>query len=112
MFARRPFIAAAAFAAAAALAAHAAAAQSPAGGETLLGLDFDLYLETDEPVFVNRRTGNARCVVCHSTGGGNAFLEPLPPGRETWDEEQSLQNFDRVQRLVVPGAPTESVLLW
>ncbi len=111
MFARTPFIAVAALAAAAVLAAPPAAAQTPAAGETLLGLDFDLYLETVEPVFLNRRPGNARCVVCHSTGGGNAFLEPLPPGRETWDEEQSFRNFERVQRLVVAGAPMESVLL-
>ena len=112
MFARTPFIAgAAALAAVIVFAPPPAAAQPPAAGETLLGLDFDLYLETVEPVFLNRRPGNARCVVCHSTGGGNAFLEPLPPGRETWDEEQSFRNFERVQRLVVPGAPMESVLL-
>jgi hypothetical protein len=55
--------------------------------------------------------GNARCVACHSSGGGNAFLEPLPPGRETWDEEQSFRNFERVQRLVVPGEPLASLLL-
>ena len=55
--------------------------------------------------------GNARCVVCHSRGGGNSFLEPLAPGRTTYDEEQSFRNFERVQRLVVPGAPLESILL-
>ena len=116
MFARTPFIACTAGLAVAAvlavvtlLAATPASAQS--SGETLLGLDFDLYLETVEPVFLNRRPGNARCVVCHSTGGGNAFLEPLPPGRETWDEEQSFRNFERVQRLVAPGEPMASVLL-
>ena len=112
MFARTLFIAgAAALALAAVLAPPPAAAQSADGGETLLGLDFDLYIETVEPVFLNRRPGNARCVVCHSTGGGNAFLEPLPPGRDTWDEEQSFRNFERVQRLVVPGEPLASVLL-
>ena len=86
-----------------------AAAQT---GETLLGLDFELYRSTVEPIFLNRRPGNARCVVCHSSGGGNSFLEPLPPGRDTWDEEQSFRNFERItQRLVVPGAPMESILL-
>jgi hypothetical protein len=50
-------------------------------------------------------------VVCHSAGGGNSFLEPLPPGRESWDEEQSFRNFERIQRLIVPGEPLESVLL-
>jgi hypothetical protein len=116
MFARTPFIACtAALAVAAVLAVVTLFAATPASaqssGETLLGLDFDLYLETVEPVFLNRRPGNARCVACHSSGGGNAFLEPLPPGRETWDEEQSFRNFERVQRLVAPGEPLASVLL-
>lgn len=76
-----------------------------------LALDVDLYRETVEPILLARRRGNARCVVCHSQGGGNAFLEPLPPGSAAYDEEQSARNFERIQRLVVPGAPTESILL-
>ena len=80
-------------------------------GDTLLTLDYPQYRETVEPIFLTRRPGNARCVVCHSRGGGNSFLEPLAPGRDSWDEEQSLRNFERVQRLVVPGRPLESVLL-
>ncbi len=88
-----------------------AAAQGAAGGERLLALDFDLYRETVEPILLSRRPGNARCVVCHSRGGGNAYLEPLTPGSTTYDEEQSLRNFDRIQRLVVPGEPLRSVLL-
>ena len=117
MFARTPFIACTAVLAVVAVLAVSPVPAQPAGehppevGETLLGLDFDLYLETVEPVFLARRPGNARCVACHSSGGGNAFLEPLPPGRETWDEEQSFRNFERVQRLVVPGAPMDSALL-
>ena len=117
MHARTPFIACtAALAVAAVLAVPPAFAQpaegrSPDVDETLLGLDFDLYIETVEPVFLARRPGNARCVACHSSGGGNAFLEPLPPGRETWDEEQSFRNFERVLGLVAPGAPMESALL-
>ena len=35
----------------------------------------------------------------------------LPPGSETYSEEQSRRNFDRVSRLVVPGDPLKSVLL-
>ena len=42
---------------------------------------------------------------------GNSFLEPLAPGGTTYDEQQSRRNFERIQRLVVPGAPLESVLL-
>ena len=111
MFAEGPIVAGILALAAAVLVAAPAAAQAPGGGDTLLGLDFDLYRSTVEPIFLHRRPGNARCVVCHSAGGGNSFLEPLPPGRETWDEEQSFRNFERIQRLVVPGEPLESVLL-
>jgi hypothetical protein len=84
------------------------AAQS---GATSLGLDYDFYRDRVEPILLARRPGNARCVVCHSRGGGNSYLEPLAPGATTYNEEQSLRNFERIQRLVVPGAPTESVLL-
>ena len=80
-------------------------------GNTTVGVDFDFYRSRVEPIFLNRRPGNARCVVCHSQGGGNSFLEPLPPGRDVWDEEQSFRNFQRVRRLVTPGAPLESILL-
>lgn len=90
-------------------AATDAAAQ--AGSVPSQSLDFDLYRDTVEPILLARRAGNARCVVCHSRGGGNSYLEPLTPGRDSYDEEQSLRNFERVRRLVVPGAPTESVLL-
>ncbi len=87
------------------------AVAQPTGGNVSLALDFDLYRDTVEPILLARRTGNARCVVCHSRGGGNTFLEPLSPGSDAYDEEQSLRNFDRVLRLVTPGTPTESILL-
>ncbi len=92
------------------MSAQALVAQS-APSEQSLTLDYSQYRETIEPIFLNRRPGNARCVVCHSRGGGNSFLEPLAPGRDSYDEEQSFRNFARIQRLVVPGRPLESVLL-
>ena len=76
-----------------------------------IGVDFEFYRERVEPIFLSRRRGNARCVVCHSRGGGNSFLEPLAPGSDSYDEEQSFRNFERIQRLVVPGEPLESILL-
>lgn len=90
-------------------AATDAAAQTGSG--QLQSLDFDLYRDTVEPILLAHRDGNARCVVCHSRGGGNSYLEPLSPGRDSYDDEQSLRNFERVLRLVVSGEPTESVLL-
>ena len=88
---------------------HGAAAAPD--GSRLYRVDFDYYREHVEPIFLNRRPGNARCIVCHSRGGGNSFLEPLAPGRDAYDEEQSFRNFERVRRLVVPGAPLDSILL-
>ena len=87
-----------------------AQAQSSSPG-TMLALDYDVYRDQVEPILLSRRPGNARCIVCHSRGGGNSYLEPLAPGATTYDEEQSRRNFERIQRLVVPGAPLESALL-
>ena len=85
-------------------------AQSPPR-RTVQVLDFLQYRDSVEPILLARRSGNVRCVVCHSRGGGNSFLEPLAHGRDAYDDEQSLRNFERVQRLVAPGAPMESILL-
>ena len=87
------------------------AQQAGSAAETMLVLDFELYRARVEPILLSPRRGNARCVVCHSRGGGNSFLEPLVPGSTAYDEEQSRRNFERVQRLVVPGEPLKSVLL-
>ena len=74
-------------------------------------LDFEVFRTKVQPILTSPRKGNARCTACHSRGGGNAYLEPLSPGSTTYTEEQSRRNFDRVQRLVVPGEPLKSVLL-
>ena len=74
-------------------------------------LDFEVFRTRVQPILVSPRKGNARCIACHSRGGGNNFLEPLPPGSAAYDEEQSRRNFERVQRLVVPGEPLKSLLL-
>src|SRR5947209_6079294 len=52
-------------------------------------LDYDTYRTRVQPILVAVRKGNSRCASCHSRGGGNAFLEPLPPGSETYTEQQS-----------------------
>jgi hypothetical protein len=75
------------------------------------GLDFEVFRSRVQPILLSRRSGNARCVACHSRGGGNSFLEPLAPGATTYNEEQSRRNFERIQQLVVPGDPRQSILL-
>ena len=47
---------------------------------TAQSLDFATYKSKVEPIFLKKREGHARCVVCHA-GAGNAFrLQPLAPG--------------------------------
>jgi hypothetical protein len=74
-------------------------------------LSYDVFKTRVQPILTSPRKGNARCLSCHSRGGGNAFLEPLAPGTTTYTEEQSRRNFERVSRLVVPGEPLKSILL-
>ena len=72
-------------------------------------LDFEIYKSRVEPLFIEKRPGHARCVVCHSTG--TAFrLEALPAGR-AWNDEESRKNFEVASRIVLPGVPVKSRLL-
>ena len=87
------------------------AASTAAGQSPTPSLDFEYYRARVEPIFLKKRPGHARCVVCHA-GSNNAFrLQPLPAGSLTWTEEQSRRNFEIVCRLVTPGDPTSSRLL-
>ncbi|MGH9382934.1 MAG: hypothetical protein ACRD2N_01370 [Vicinamibacterales bacterium] len=74
-------------------------------------LDFEVFKNRVQPILTSPRKGNARCTACHSRGGGNSYLESLSPGSAAYTEEQSRRNFDRIQRLVVPGEPLKSPLL-
>ncbi len=74
-------------------------------------LDYQTYKTTVEPIFLKKRPGHARCVVCHA-GANHAFrLEPLNKGASTWTEAQSRKNFQTVSHLVKPGEPLSSILL-
>ena len=74
-------------------------------------LDYEMFKTRVQPILLSPRKGNARCSACHATGGGNSYLETLPPGSLTYTEEQTRRNFERVQRLVTPGEPMKSILL-
>ena len=83
---------------------------APAQAPSKSSLDFDTYKDRVEPLFLEKRPGHARCVVCHSTG--TAFrLQALTPGQKAWNDEQSRKNFDMVNRFVLPGVPAKSRLL-
>jgi hypothetical protein len=75
-------------------------------------LDYEFFSTRVQPVFLEKRPGHTRCVVCHSERSNNAFrLEKLAPGARTWSEEQSRRNFEMASRLVVPGDPRAGLLL-
>ena len=85
----------------------ASASQGPAST-----LDYEYFKANVEPIFLKKRPGHTRCVVCHSDRSNNAFkLEKLPGGAKAWSEEQSRRNFEMASRLVVPGKPEASLLL-
>jgi hypothetical protein len=67
------------------------------------GLDFDYFKAKVEPVFLVKREGHTRCVVCHTVNNAALHLVPLSPGAASWNDEQSRRNFVPVQKVVVPG---------
>jgi hypothetical protein len=80
----------------------------PAGAQAL---DYETFKAKVEPIFVAKRDGYTRCVVCHA-GANNAFrLERLPAGNANFTDEQSRKNFQTASNLVVPGKPDDSRLL-
>ena len=66
-------------------------------------LSYEFFKDKVQPIFLFKRPGHARCVVCHTTNNAPLHLVPLSPGATTWNEEQSRQNFQLVQKVVVPG---------
>ena len=93
-------------------AASAAGAASPAAAAApATTLNLEVFKTRVQPILTSPRKGNARCIACHSRGGGNSYLEALSPGATTYNDEQTRRNFERVQRLVLPGVPLKSPLL-
>jgi hypothetical protein len=74
-------------------------------------LNCETYRTRVEPIFLKKRPGHARCVVCHEANNSAFRLQPLPPPGGAWTEEQSRRNFESVSHLVKPGDPMASKLL-
>lgn len=72
-------------------------------------LDYTFFKERVQPIFLKKRAGHARCVVCHDHR--SPPIQPLKAGAATWTEEQSRQNFLAWKQFVVPGHPMKSVML-
>ena len=80
-----------------------------AGAQTL---DYVQFKSSVEPIFLKKRAGHTRCVVCHSDRSNNLFkLQKPAPGAKGWSDDQSRKNFETVSRLVVPGKPGSSLFL-
>lgn len=88
----------------------AAAVVTVSGVARSQSLDFEVYRTTVEPIFLSKRAGHARCVICHAPSNNAFNLQPLR-GKTAYTEEQSHKNFQIVSHLVVPGKPEESRLL-
>jgi hypothetical protein len=78
----------------------ASQAASPAAAPSL---NYEFFKAKVEPIFLAKRPGHARCVVCHTFNNAPFKLVRLSPGSTTWSEAQSRQNFQLVQKVVVPG---------
>ena len=72
-------------------------------------LDYAFFRDRVQPIFLAKRSGHARCVVCHDHG--TPRLQLLLPGATSWNEEQSRKNFAAWQYVVVPGDPLASRML-
>jgi hypothetical protein len=75
-------------------------ASSPAASTSL---DYGFFKAKVQSVFLSKRPGHARCVVCHTFNNAAFKLVPLSPGSTTWNEEQSRRNFELVKRVATPG---------
>ena len=73
--------------------------------------DYEYYKVRVEPIFLRKKPGHTRCVVCHAESNNAFRLQKLAPGNKTWTDEQSRANFEVVSKLVVPGNLAASLLL-
>jgi len=79
-------------------------AESAPASTTSPSLDYEFFKTKVQPVFLSKRPGHTRCVVCHTVNNAPFHLVRLSPGSASWNEEQSRQNFQLIQRVVVPGS--------
>jgi hypothetical protein len=73
-------------------------------------LDYGFYKAKVEPIFLAKKPGHTRCVVCHAGSNNNFKLQELDPGAISWTDAQSHRNFEMIEKLVNPGDPETSLL--
>ncbi len=74
-------------------------------------LDFLLFQNEVQPIFLKQRPGHARCYGCHSEYNRSFHLEKLSGAASNWTDEQSRRNFQNALQHVNPGDPGSSGLL-
>jgi hypothetical protein len=74
-------------------------------------LDLELFRARVQPIFLKKKEGHARCIVCHSRATTPFRLQPLPARGASWTDEETRLNFEAAAKLVAPGKPLESRLL-
>jgi hypothetical protein len=94
----------------AAMAIAGIAATQLANAQPKPALDFEFYRNRVEPIFLTKKDGHTRCVICHSEANNHFRLEKLSPGAKSWTEEQSRKNFEMIVKMVNPGDPSTSML--
>jgi hypothetical protein len=72
-------------------------------------LDYQFFKDRVQPILLKKRPGHARCITCHEHG--SPPLQAIAAGAETWNEQQSRQNFAIWKLFVTPGEPAKSKLL-
>ena len=92
-----------AIAACAVVAASVPLGQATGQGASPPALDYQFFKDKVQAVFLHKRDGHSRCVACHTLNNAPLHLVPLSPGATTWNEEQSRQNFQLVQKVAQPG---------
>jgi hypothetical protein len=75
----------------------------PASSTASPSLNYEFFKAKVQPVFLAKRPGHARCVVCHTFNNAPFKVVRLSPGSATWTEEQSRRNFELVQKVAQPG---------
>jgi hypothetical protein len=63
-------------------------------------LDYDFFKAKVQPIFLTKRDGHARCVMCHADANNQLHLQKLPDGQTTWSEEDTKKNFDTVSKII------------
>ena len=89
--------------AAACLFVAAAASLSQAQSQPAAALDYEFFKTKVQPIFLTKRDGHTRCAYCHMQNNAPFHLAKLSPGATSWNEAQSRQNFQLIQKVAIPG---------